>query len=89
MLRRSIPQLTSVNSLPSSVAVQPNWGPLRLTVEVSRSHTIRQTLPVGILLTSENPFEEAATYTTHNKPNTRTAMPPARFEPTIPAIVRP
>jgi hypothetical protein len=39
MLRRSIPPLTNVSSLHSSVALRPNWGPGRLTLEVFRSNT--------------------------------------------------
>ena len=48
-----------------------------LTVEVPRSHT------VGLLLTSDQPGSEAATYTTHNKPNRRSFVPSAGMERAI------
>ena len=71
-----------------SVTQQYNSGPGRLNVQVSRSHTIRHTHPVGLLWTSDHPVTEAATYTTHNKHKTRTYVPSAGFEPAIPRINR-
>jgi len=52
-----------------SVTQQPNSGLGRLIVEVSRSRTIRNTYPAGLLWTSNQPVAEAATYTTHNRRN--------------------
>jgi len=60
----------------------------RLIVEVSRSHIIRHTQLVRIILTSDQLGAEAATYTTHNPHNARTSMPSAGFEPAIPATQR-
>jgi hypothetical protein len=67
----------------------PYSGLGRLTVEVSRSCTIRNTYPVGLLWSSVQYIVEAATYTTHNKQKGRTSIPSAGFEPVIPAIERP
>jgi hypothetical protein len=52
------------------VAQQPNSGLGRLAVEVSRSHSIRNTHSVGLLWTSDQPVAEAANYTAHNKHKT-------------------
>jgi hypothetical protein len=49
------------------LALQPKSGLGHLTVEVSRSHTIRHTHPIGLLLTSDQLIAEVATYTTQNK----------------------
>ena len=78
------------------MAQHPNCGAVRLTVEVSRSHTIRHThthththtQPVGLLIKSDQPDTEAATYTTHNK-HKRTYMHSTEFEPATPATERP
>jgi hypothetical protein len=72
-----------------SAAQQPKLGLGRLIVEVSRSHIIRHTHPVGLLWTSDQLDAEAATYTTHNRHKRRTSMTPEEFEPTIPANERP
>ena len=71
-----------------SVAQQPNSGPGRLTVDVSRSHTIRHIHSLGLLRPSDQLVAEAATYTTHNKHKRRKSVPSAGFEPAIPAIER-
>ena len=63
------------------VAQQPNSGLGRLTVEVTSWHT--DTHSVGVLFTSDQLVAEAATYKTHNS---RTFMPSAGFETTIPAV---
>jgi hypothetical protein len=60
-----------------------------LIVEVSRTHTIRHTQPVGLFWTNDQLNAEAATFTTHNKHKTRTPMPSKGFEPMIPAIKQP
>ena len=56
------------------VALQPNLGPGRLTVEVYRSlkgtNTHRQR--VGLLWTSNQPVAQAATWKTHHQRNRRT-----------------
>jgi hypothetical protein len=57
--------------------------------ELSRSHTIRHTHPVGLRRTGDQIVAEAATYTTHNEQNKRTSMPAVEFEPAISAIERP
>ena len=70
---------------PSHARDQPKSGLGDFTFEVSRSHTIKTHL-VELLWTSDQPVEEAATYTTHSKHKTRTFMPSAGFELAIPAI---
>ena len=57
------------------MAQQPNWGVGRLTVDVSRSPTIRSTHthPVGLLRTSDQLVAQAATYTRQNKHKRRTS----------------
>jgi hypothetical protein len=67
---------------------QPNLGLDHLIVEVSRSHTVTHTYPVGILWKSDQPVVEAATYTTHNKHKTRTSIHTSGFEPAILEIER-
>jgi hypothetical protein len=67
------------------IGQQPKPSPGRLSAEVSSSHTIRHTHPVGLLWKSDLHIAEAATYTTHTRP---TSMPSAGFEPTTPAIKR-
>jgi hypothetical protein len=69
-----------------SVAQQPNSGPGRLNVEVSRSHTIAH--PVGLLRTSDRLVVESATYTALNKHKRPTTMPSAGFEPATSEIKR-
>jgi len=44
-----------------------------------------QTHSVGFLWTSEQPEAKVATYTTHKTQKRPTSMPPAGFEPAIPA----
>ena len=48
------------------VAQQLKSGPCRLFVEVSRSHTVRQTYSAWILWKSDQLVAETTTYTTHN-----------------------
>jgi hypothetical protein len=50
-----------------SVTQQPKLGLGHLTVEVSRSHTIRHTQPVRLLWKSDQLTAETATYTTCNR----------------------
>jgi hypothetical protein len=57
-----------------------------LIVEVSRSHTIGHTHPVGLLCLSHKFATEVAIYTTHNRHKRWTSMPWARFELTILAV---
>ena len=61
------------------------WGLGCLIVEVSGSHTIRYTHPVGLLWMSDQLNAEAATYQ-HNKHVRQTSMPSAGFKLMIPAI---
>jgi hypothetical protein len=75
-------------SLFFSAALQANSDPCRLIVEISRSHAIRHTHPVGLLWMSDQLVAEAATFTTHNKHNRRKSISSAKFEPEIPAIER-
>jgi hypothetical protein len=70
---------------PLPVAQQSNSGLGSLTVEVTRSHSLTHSLTVGLIWTSDQPVAEAATYTTHNTHKSQTSLPPAGFEPTIPA----
>jgi hypothetical protein len=49
------------NTIPFSVAQRPNSGLGHYIVEVSRSHTIRHTQPVGLLCTGDQLVAEAAT----------------------------
>jgi len=67
---------------------QLNSGLSSLTVEVSRSHTVRHTQTVAITCTSEQLVAEAAPYTTNNKPTRWISMPSAAFESASPAIKR-
>jgi hypothetical protein len=48
------------------VAQQPHSGLGRLIVDVSSSHTIRHTRPVGLVRTSDQLVVETATHKTHN-----------------------
>ena len=57
----------------------------RLIVGVSRSHAIRHTPLVRILLTSDQLGAEAATYKTHNKQKKQISTHVAGFEPSITA----
>jgi hypothetical protein len=67
-------------------AKQPKSDLGHLIVEVSTSHTIKCTCPVGLLCMCDQLIAEAATYRTRNKHNIRTHMTSAGFEPAIPAI---
>jgi hypothetical protein len=68
------------------VVQQSKSGIGHLIVKVSRSHTTRQTHPVGHLWTSDQLVADTAAYTTHNKHKRRTSTPSRGFEPAIPAI---
>jgi len=70
------------------VAQQPNSGLCRLIVEVSISHTIRNTQPLGLVWARYQFGSEAATYTENNIHKIRTSMPSAVFETAIPAVER-
>jgi len=61
----------------------------RMSYTQTHTHTHTHTYTVGLLLTSDQPVAEAATYRTHNKHKRRTFMPSVGFEPAIPAIMRP
>ena len=65
------------------VALQLKSG---LVFEVSKSHT--HTQPIRLLCTSDQPVTEAATYKTPNILKSRKFIPPAAFEPVIPAVKR-
>ena len=52
-----------------------------LIVAHSTSRTIRRTLPVRLLCTSDQPVAEATTYTTQNKHKRRTSMPLEDYSP--------
>jgi hypothetical protein len=73
----------------SPVAQQPNSGPRRLIVEVSRLHTHSHTHTNTLLCTSDQLVVQVATYTTHYKHKTRTFMSSARLELVVPALKRP
>ena len=62
------------------VAHQPNPGLSRL-IEVSKSHTIRDTHTVGLLWTSDQHLSQTATDTTRNSRTRRTFTYSAGFEP--------
>jgi hypothetical protein len=74
------------------VTQEPNSGLSRLIVEVSRSHTIRHTQPVGFLWRSNQAVAEAATYTTQTNARDENPCPqqdsnsrsqqPSGFRPT-------
>ena len=68
---------------------QPNSGISRLTLEVSRTHTVRHTNTAAIIWTSEQLVVEAAPYPTSNKLTRWISIPSAVFEPASPAIKRP
>ena len=61
-LKNSVP---SSKRYSSSMVQQPRSDLGHLTVEVPRSHTIRHTQPVGLLLTNVEPVEEDPAYTTN------------------------
>jgi hypothetical protein len=71
---------------PRPRALQDNLGQRRLIVQVSKSHTLTNTL-------SRSPLNEWSARTkglyVQNTHNRQTPMPPAGFEPTIPASERP
>jgi hypothetical protein len=67
---------------------QPLSGKGLLIIETSRSHS-NTTHSAELLWMSDQPDAETSTYTTHNTYNRQTSMPPAGFEPTIPASERP
>jgi hypothetical protein len=56
-----------------------------LVIEVSRSHTVRYTQPVGLLWTSDQPVAEAVTCAKHNRPIYKLS---AGLELAIPAVER-
>jgi hypothetical protein len=66
------------------MAQQSPVGQGLLIIEASRSHSDTPH-SVGLLWTSDQPDAETATYTTHNNHKRQTSMPPAGFEPAIPA----
>jgi hypothetical protein len=68
--------------------VATHIGPRPSVIEVSRSHTIKQNHPEGILVKSDQPVAEAATDTTHNKSKGWISMTSSRFDPAIPANPR-
>jgi hypothetical protein len=71
------------------VEKQPKCCLVHLTVEVSRSHTVIHTHPLGLLWTSDHLVADVATCTTHNKHKRRISMSSARFETPILALKRP
>lgn len=66
-----------------SVTQQPRSDSGHLIVDVSRSHTIRHTHPVGLSCTSDQLVTDTTTYNTHNKRSRRTLMPSAGFKSAI------
>jgi len=63
-----------------SEAQQPSSGLGCFIVEVTRSHTIRQSHPAGLLWMRDQLVAETATYTTYNSHKRRTYMPSAKIE---------
>jgi hypothetical protein len=61
----------------ASLVQQPRSGLGQLIVEVPRTHTIRHTHSLGLLLTNDQPVEEAPAYTT----NTRDKHPSPQRDP--------
>jgi hypothetical protein len=70
------------------LAREPPVGQEPLIIEVSRSHSDTPHL-VGLLRTGDRTDAETSTCTAHNYRKTQTSMPPAEFEPAIPASERP
>ena len=74
------------------MAQQPKLG---LSASLLRflGHTqlapLRHTHSIGLLLTSDRPVAEAATYTTHNEQNKGISLLSTGFEPAIPNVKRP
>jgi hypothetical protein len=68
------------------VAQDPSSGLNHLIVEVSRLHAVRDTQPIGLLYTSDQPVAEAATSTTQHK--RQKSLPSTGSEPAIPGIKR-
>jgi hypothetical protein len=72
------------------VAPYAKSGLIRLNVEVSMTHTIKNTHPVGLLWKTGHFFVEAATYTTqhnqHNRQERQISIFTAGLELAVPAI---
>ena len=72
---------------PPPVALEPNSGLGRLTVEVlGHTQLHKQTPSARLLQTSNHLIAEASTCTTHNKQKRRTSVPSAEFELAIPTV---
>jgi hypothetical protein len=65
------------------VARQLNSGFRRFLIEFSSSNTIMHLHPFELLWTSDQPFAETATYSTHNKQKGWLSLPSAGFETPI------
>jgi len=70
------------------MAQQPLMGQGLIIIEASRFH-LDTSHSVELLWTSDQPDAETLYLTTHNTHKRQTSMPPAAFEPTIPASERP
>ena len=71
------------------MAQQPLVGQGLLSIEASRSHFFRH-ITLGRTSLDESSARRIDLYlTTHNTHKRQTSMPPAGFEPTIPASERP
>jgi hypothetical protein len=75
-----------INSFSPWLAQQPKSGLEPPIVEVSRSHTFRQTYLVGFLWTSDQPVAVVATNKIHNKHKTWRSVISAGLEPAISPI---
>jgi hypothetical protein len=70
------------------LTLQPPVGQNPLSIEVLLSHSDAPHL-VGLCRTSDRTDAETSTCIAHNYRKTQTSMPPAGFEPAIPASERP
>jgi hypothetical protein len=71
------------------LAQQPNGGQYHLVIEVCRSHTQWHTTVVRTPLDEGSARHRDLYLTTHNTYKRQTSMPPAGFEPAIPASEQP
>ena len=88
---RNVSLFRCMNSLVFPWCNRPNQASatsLWSFIDHTQVDTHTHTFGVGLLWTSDQPFAEAATYTTHEKHKGRTPMPSAEFEFPFPEIMQ-
>jgi hypothetical protein len=89
IIRQVYVSLSIIARLIFSTAQQPLMSQDLLIIEVSRSHTFKHTALGRTPLDEWSARRRDLYLTTHNTHKRQTFMPPAGFEPTIPASERP